>query len=278
MLDGLLSHPGNYTLFAPTNEAFAFLPPKTLDRYLNVTWKEHLQDLLYYHLLGEIVFSPQLMNEQTLTTLNGETIFITKPALEVNPRINSEASILVNEGLVDIPATNGIIHTIDDVLLPFSATWDIIEIAEKMENCSKFVDLVECAGLTDYLKDLSNSPVTVFGKCIPLICFYIAILSMKCLIYEKDEMSFLIIFLPSLDRFASPHQQSPQMLPLKSSLVPIMEPLMNSNLSFSITSSRETTGTAHASTTTSTSSPLPTKHFMLLSIRQEESMLVKMPT
>ena len=165
-LIGPLSSPGNFTLFAPVNEAFSQFPPDTVSRLLNETWIEHLQDLLMNHALGSIVDSSQLTNGLRFDTLREEELIIGTPA-NLNPLVStanqaSVAQILANDDLIDFDATNGIVHGVNNVLLANSAAFDIIEIAERMPNCSTFLTLVQTAGLEDALK--APGPLTVFGK------------------------------------------------------------------------------------------------------------------
>mmetsp|Transcript_32524 Transcript_32524/g.68379 ORF Transcript_32524/g.68379 Transcript_32524/m.68379 type:complete len:148 (+) Transcript_32524:64-507(+) len=97
-----LSGDGNFTLFAPINSAFEELPPDLLAKLTNETWKPQLQDILLYHLLDSEVLSADLIDGMTVTTCNGENITINlDPA-----RINENATILVDEQLVNISASN----------------------------------------------------------------------------------------------------------------------------------------------------------------------------
>mgnify|MGYP001153558148 CR=1 FL=1 len=70
--------------------------------------------VLLYHALGSEVRSTDLSDGLTADTLNGEVIAINLDP----PRVNGEAHILVEEGLVDIEADNGVIHVIDTVIMP----------------------------------------------------------------------------------------------------------------------------------------------------------------
>merc|ERR1712216_927526 len=73
-----LSAPGPFTVFAPTNEAFAALPPGTLDDLMKPESKAKLTDLLTYHVLPEKVLSRQLKASQAVKTVEGKDLIIRK--------------------------------------------------------------------------------------------------------------------------------------------------------------------------------------------------------
>jgi len=106
-----LSNAGPSTVFAPTNAAFDKLPSGTVDGLLKPEKKEDLQDILQYHVsIG--VFKPEsLQDGQSIGQANGGNIRISV----------KDGKIMVNETatvVASIPASNGIIHVIDAVLLP----------------------------------------------------------------------------------------------------------------------------------------------------------------
>ena len=101
---------GPFTVFAPTDAAFAKVPKAQLDALL--ADKEALTAVLTYHVVAGRVTSADLMEKRYLTakTVQGETI-----------EIDARNSVRVNGANVvkaDIPATNGVIHVIDTVILP----------------------------------------------------------------------------------------------------------------------------------------------------------------
>ena len=110
MVDAL-SNAGPFTVFAPTNEAFDKLPKGTLEDLMKPENKEKLQDILQYHVsLG--VFKPEMLQDgQSLGQANGGNITISNKDGKI--MINNSANIIAT-----IPASNGIIHVIDAVLLP----------------------------------------------------------------------------------------------------------------------------------------------------------------
>lgn len=158
-LDDTLYSPGTYTIFAPTNEAFQKLPSSTLKKLLNPIYKPQLTDLLLYHALGdEVVFSSDLSDGMEATTLNGEDITITLNP----PRINQKSKIILEHGLYDIEASNGVIHAIDTLLTPTSYSQNIIDIANSdTDNFSTLLLAAKKAGLVDELT--GDGPFTLFA-------------------------------------------------------------------------------------------------------------------
>ncbi|MBK7429379.1 MAG: fasciclin domain-containing protein [Bacteroidetes bacterium] len=107
----VLSNAGPFTVFAPTNAAFDKLPPGTVEGLVKPEQKETLQDILQYH-VSVGVYQPEAFTDgQTIGQVNGGNIKITKKDGKI--MINDKATIVAS-----IQATNGIIHVIDEVLLP----------------------------------------------------------------------------------------------------------------------------------------------------------------
>ncbi|MFM9946287.1 MAG: fasciclin domain-containing protein [Bacteroidia bacterium] len=106
-----LSNAGPFTVFAPTNAAFDKLPAGTVEGLLKPEKKADLQGILEYHTyVGNLKI--EYMNEgQEYQTVNGASIKITKVGDKV--MVNGKATIIAT-----IPTANGIIHVIDEVLLP----------------------------------------------------------------------------------------------------------------------------------------------------------------
>lgn len=109
-----------YTVFAPTNQAFADLLSAlglaSLEDAVDAIGVEGLSTILLYHVVDACAFSNNLEDGLVVTTLQGETIEVDLDNLELIDKSNSPAG-LVASGL-DILTSNGIIHTIDKVLLP----------------------------------------------------------------------------------------------------------------------------------------------------------------
>ncbi|MFM8600907.1 MAG: fasciclin domain-containing protein [Actinomycetota bacterium] len=104
-----LSGEGPFTVFAPTNEAFAALPAGLLDKLLLAENKDVLVKILTYHVLGAKVMAADVAAGDA-ATVEGSTIAIT-----------TEGGVKVNDATVtatDVPASNGVIHVIDKVIVP----------------------------------------------------------------------------------------------------------------------------------------------------------------
>jgi uncharacterized surface protein with fasciclin (FAS1) repeats len=103
---------GPYTVFAPTDDAFAALPEGTVEGLLEDP--EALSDILLYHVVPGEVTSDQVVTLESATTAQGSDVSI---------RVEGD-SVFVNDAQVimtDIQASNGVIHVIDAVLLPPAA-------------------------------------------------------------------------------------------------------------------------------------------------------------
>lgn len=106
----VLSNAGPFTVFAPTNAAFDKLPAGTVEGLLKPEKKADLQDILQYH-VAVAVYKPEMLQDgQVINMANGGNVTIGV----------KDGKITVNGAnvLATIPASNGIIHVIDAVLLP----------------------------------------------------------------------------------------------------------------------------------------------------------------
>ncbi len=104
-----LQSDGPYTVFAPTDDAFAALPEGTVESLL--ADPETLADILLYHVVAGKVLAADVVGLESATTAQGSTVAITVDG----------GSVMVNEANVvatDIEASNGVIHVIDAVILP----------------------------------------------------------------------------------------------------------------------------------------------------------------
>lgn len=99
---------GPFTVFAPTDEAFAALPEGTIEALL--ADPEALAAILTYHVVAGKVMSTDLTEGMTAATVNGAEITIT---LEGGAKVNG-----ANITTADIEASNGVIHVIDAVIMP----------------------------------------------------------------------------------------------------------------------------------------------------------------
>lgn len=104
-----LNGDGPFTVFAPTNDAFAALPEGKLDKLLKPENKEKLKSILTYHVVEGKVWSSDLEDGQSVATVEGTDITISV----------DDADTMVNGANIaegDIEASNGVIHIIDKLL------------------------------------------------------------------------------------------------------------------------------------------------------------------
>jgi uncharacterized surface protein with fasciclin (FAS1) repeats len=102
---------GPFTVFAPTDEAFAKLPAGTLDDLLKPENKEKLSAILTYHVVPGAVMAKDVVNLSSAKTVNGKELSITA----------KDGKVTVDNATVtktDIECSNGVIHVIDSVMLP----------------------------------------------------------------------------------------------------------------------------------------------------------------
>lgn len=105
-----LSGEGPFTVFAPTNDAFAALPAGVLDDLLKPENKQRLIDVLTYHVIGAKVMSSGLSDGQTAATVQGEEI-----------QVDLSDGVAISGAKVaaaDIEASNGVVHVVNGVILP----------------------------------------------------------------------------------------------------------------------------------------------------------------
>jgi uncharacterized surface protein with fasciclin (FAS1) repeats len=110
-LADVLGSSGPFTVFAPTDEAFAKLPAGTVETLLKPENKQKLADILKYHVVSGRVYSEKVLDSKAVKTLQGAPAAISLQ--DGTPRIQ-DARILKT----DIDASNGVIHVIDSVILP----------------------------------------------------------------------------------------------------------------------------------------------------------------
>jgi uncharacterized surface protein with fasciclin (FAS1) repeats len=102
---------GPFTVFAPTDEAFAKLPPATLNELLKAENKQKLQRILSYHVVAGRLSSSDVVKLRTAKAVSGDTFHITANGGTV--RVDNARVVKT-----DIPASNGVIHVIDTVMIP----------------------------------------------------------------------------------------------------------------------------------------------------------------
>jgi uncharacterized surface protein with fasciclin (FAS1) repeats len=154
-----LAGEGQFTVFAPTNDAFAALPAGTVDTLL-ADPSGDLTQILLYHVVDGVALAEDVVGLESVTTLNGAPISIAVV----------DGGVVLNDGVrvttTDIAATNGVIHVIDAVLLPpadevMAPDMSIAEIAAGDENFSTLVAALSAAGLVDTLA--GEGQFTVFA-------------------------------------------------------------------------------------------------------------------
>lgn len=106
-----LSNAGPFTVFAPTNAAFDALPAGTVDDLLKPENKDKLTTILQYHVYVGSISNESLQDGQSLGMVDGGNISITKK--DGKTIVNGNAEIIAS-----VPASNGIVHVINTVLLP----------------------------------------------------------------------------------------------------------------------------------------------------------------
>uniref|UniRef100_A0A2K6N2W9 Periostin n=1 Tax=Rhinopithecus bieti TaxID=61621 RepID=A0A2K6N2W9_RHIBE len=136
-----LGRDGHFTLFAPTNEAFEKLPRGVLERIMGD--KVASEALMKYHILNTLQCSESIMGGAVFETLEGNTIEIGCDG----DSITVNGIKMVNKK--DIVTNNGVIHLIDQVLIPDSAK-QVTELAGKQQTT--FTDLVAQLGLASALR------------------------------------------------------------------------------------------------------------------------------
>ena len=159
-LDATLADPtGSFTVFAPTDDAFALLGQDTIDALLADT--DTLTDILTYHVLGSVVDAAGAVDAagSTVATVNGKNIAISVTG----------STVYINGATVtttDITTDNGIIHVIDAVLIPpadaGSPTANIVETAVAAGDFTTLVAALEATGLDAALADPAGD-FTVFA-------------------------------------------------------------------------------------------------------------------
>lgn len=161
-LEGALRGEGPFTVFAPTDDAFAALPAGFVTQLLQPRNQGKLQELLLYHVVAGETFSGQLRRFQFVPTLADKYLWVRK-LWNGSVRVNNATVIAA-----DVDASNGVIHVIDKVLVPAGfelvpegPTGDIVETAIA---AGSFTTLVAAAGAAELVGALQGEgPLTVFA-------------------------------------------------------------------------------------------------------------------
>jgi uncharacterized surface protein with fasciclin (FAS1) repeats len=160
-LEEALRGEGPFTVFAPTDDAFAAIPAETLAGLL--ADPDALGQILLYHVLPGKVMAESVADGLSVDTLQGAPV--TFSVMDGVAKIN-DATIVAT----DIETTNGVIHVIDAVILPPAeaaaeepamAEMDIVDTAAAAGNFTTLLAAAEAAGLVDALR--GEGPLTVFA-------------------------------------------------------------------------------------------------------------------
>ena len=126
-----LASEGPYTVFAPTDEAFRKLPPGTVEQLLNEPGRKTLKKILLNHVVKGKYDTDELLEMESIKTLSGNRLDIAKvkDMLLVGEKANPEDFAEID--IVDLPASNGMVHVIDTVLIPTGADDPLEDLMEK---------------------------------------------------------------------------------------------------------------------------------------------------
>ncbi|MBL1216749.1 MAG: fasciclin domain-containing protein [Planctomycetes bacterium] len=143
---------GPFTVFAPTDDAFAALPAGTVEMLLKPENRDKLAAILTYHVVGDRLESTDVTRAGGAVTLNGQRVNFNQ----------HKGSVMVSGATVttaDLDCSNGVIHVIDRVILPTDHT--IADVAGKAGTFKTLLAAAKAAGLVDALT--GDSPLTVFA-------------------------------------------------------------------------------------------------------------------
>jgi transforming growth factor-beta-induced protein len=146
-----LKSAGPFTVFAPTDEAFAKLPEGTVEALLKPENKDQLVAILTYHVVSGKVMAADVQKVKSAKTVQGQSVSVNV----VDGKVMIDNATVV---AADINASNGVIHVIDSVILPRK---DIVDTAIAAGSFKTLVAAVQAAGLVDTLK--GEGPFTVFA-------------------------------------------------------------------------------------------------------------------
>ncbi|MCA9066335.1 MAG: fasciclin domain-containing protein [Planctomycetaceae bacterium] len=147
-----LQGPGPFTVFAPSDEAFARLPDGTVADLLKPENKAQLIAVLTYHVVPGKVMASDVVKLSAVGTVNGQRVEI---------QAGSDGVLIDKSRVVttDIACSNGVIHVVDQVLLPSSA--NIPATATSAGTFKTLLAAAEAAGLVEALS--GDAPLTVFA-------------------------------------------------------------------------------------------------------------------
>jgi uncharacterized surface protein with fasciclin (FAS1) repeats len=144
---------GPFTVFAPTDEAFAKLPVGTVETLLKPENKAKLASILTYHVVPGNVMAADVVKLSNATTVNGQRVDIAVKSGKV--MLDGGSTVTKT----DIACSNGVIHVIDTVILPEEK--NILEVAGAAGSFTTLAAAIKAAGLSEALS--GKGPFTVFA-------------------------------------------------------------------------------------------------------------------
>ena len=147
-----LSSKGPFTVFAPTDEAFAKLGKDAIADLLKPENKSKLVGILTYHVVADRVLAEKVVATKSLTSVQGQALAIVVDG----GKVKVDGANVVK---TDIAASNGVIHVIDSVLMPRSDS--IVDVAAKAGMFTTLLAAAKAAGLADTLA--KDGPFTIFA-------------------------------------------------------------------------------------------------------------------
>jgi len=147
-----LSGKGPFTVFAPTDEAFAKLGKDAIADLLKPENKSKLVGILTYHVVADRVLAEKVVATKSLTSVQGQALAIVVDG----GKVKVDGANVVK---TDIAASNGVIHVIDSVLMPRSDS--IVDVAAKAGMFTTLLAAANAAGLADTLA--KDGPFTIFA-------------------------------------------------------------------------------------------------------------------
>ncbi len=143
---------GPLTLFAPVDDAFGALPPEALAALLEDT--EALSEVLLYHVVADELTADVIAETGSATTLQGSSIEFT---------VGDDGTVMVNNAVVDnanIPASNGVIHAIESVLLPPDFDIEAYMPMTETEEMTDGMEMTETEEITDGMEMTETEEMT----------------------------------------------------------------------------------------------------------------------
>ncbi len=178
-----LTGTGPFTVFAPTNDAFAKLGANTLNTLLNN--KEKLKNILLYHVVAGAAVTAETASTLTEAKMaNGET---TRVSLRNGSLFINDAQVVIK----DVKASNGIIHVIDTVLLPQEKPKSLLEIAKADGRFKTLVAALQAADLETTLQ--GTGPFTVFAPTDDAFA-KLGATTVNSLLADKAKLKYILLY------------------------------------------------------------------------------------